>query len=195
MQKKYVYAGEEFRSAWAVKRAIEKAERKRFAPEPDGTLEEKVAFWADFGVTYSEEPDPAPSLETLKARKNADLEKTFLQWYEKDAVVVSSLGFTADSDARSMMDVSGIVTALEAQPEETRTAVAFMDSTNTPHMLTLEQVKTLQLEIIQNGQAAYQKKWELRTAIENAESEEALTAIVIKFEPMDFSQEAVNEAS
>lgn len=195
MQKKYVYAGEEFRSAWAVKRAIEKAERKRFAPEPDGTLEEKQTFWAGVGVTYTEEPDPTPSLETLKARKNAELEKAFLQWYEKDAVVVSSLGFTADSDARSMMDVSGIVTALEAEPEETRTAVAFMDHNNEAHMLTLEQVQTLRLEIIQNGQAAYQQKWALRTAIENAESDEALTAIVIKFEPMDFSQEAVNDAS
>ena len=195
MQKKYVYAGETYGSAWAVKRAIEKAENKKFGPEPDGTLEEKQTFWAGVGVTYTEEPDPTPSLETLKARKNAELEKAFLQWYEKDAVVVSSLGFTADSDARSMMDVSGIVTALEAQPEETRTTVAFMDSTNTPHMLTLEQVQTLQLEIIQNGQAAYQRKWELRTAIENAEDDEALTAIAIKFESMDFSQEAVNDAS
>lgn len=195
MQKKYVYAGETYGSAWAVKRAIEKAENTRFGPEPDGTLEEKQTFWAGFDVTYTEEPDPTPSLETLKARKNAELEKAFLQWYEKDAVVVSSLGFTADSDARSMMDVSGIVTALEAEPEETRNTVAFMDHNNEAHMLTLEQVQTLRLEIIQNGQAAYQQKWALRTAIENAEGDEALTAIVIKFEPMDFSQEVVNDAS
>ena len=138
---------------------------------------------------------PEPTLEEVKAHKLSELERSFLQWYEKDAVVVSSLGFTADSDARSMMDVSGIVTALEAEPEETRTAVAFMDHNNEAHMLTLEQVQTLRLEIIQNGQAAYQQKWALRTAIENAESDEALTAIVIKFEPMDFSQEEVNDAS
>lgn len=187
MQKKYVYAGEEFRSAWAVKRAIEKAERKRFAPEPDGTLEQKVAFWAEFGVTYSEEPDPVPSLDEQKATKNAALEKAFLQWYEQDAVVTSSLGFVADSDVRAVTDVSGLITVAEATPEESRSAVAFMDHENQAHMLSLEQLKTLQLEIIQNGQSAYQQKWALRTAIESAEDAEALNAIEIKFEGLDFS--------
>lgn len=186
MQKKYVYAGETYGSAWAVKRAIEKAENKRFGPEPDGTLEEKQTFWAGVGVTYTEEPDPAPSLETLKARKNAELEKTFLQWYEKDAVVVSSLGFTADSDARSVMDVAGLVTALEAQPEEARTTVAFMDAENQVHALTLDQVKQVQLEIIQNGQSAYQQKWAYRNAIESAASVKELDGIEIAFEKLVF---------
>lgn len=195
MQKKYVYAGETYGSAWAVKRAIEKAENKRFGPEPDGTLEEKQTFWAGVGVTYTEEPDPVPSLDTLKTRKEEALDRAFLQWYEQDATVTSSLGFVADSDVRAVTDVSGLITVSESAPAESRTTVAFMDHENQPHMLTLEQLKTLQLEIIQNGQAAYQQKWTLRTAIENAEDDEALTAIVIKFEPMNFSQEAVNDAS
>ena len=130
MQKKYVYAGEEYRSAWAVKRAIEKAERKRFAPEPEGTIEEKVAFWAGFGVTYSEEPDPVPSLDEQKAAKTSTLERAFLQWYEADAVVTSSLGFVADSDVRAVTDVSGLITVAEATPEEARATVAFMDHEN-----------------------------------------------------------------
>lgn len=187
MQKKYVYAGETYVSAWAVKRAIEKAENKRFGPEPEGTLEEKVAFWAEFGVTYTEEPDPVPSLDEQKATKNAALEKAFLQWYEQDAVVTSSLGFVADSDVRAVTDVSGLITVAEATPEESRSAVAFMDHENQAHMLSLEQLKTLQLEIIQNGQSAYQQKWTLRTAIESAEDAEALNAIEIKFEGFDFS--------
>ncbi len=187
MQKKYVYAGEEYRSAWAVKRAIEKAERKRFAPEPEGTIEEKVAFWAGFGVTYSEEPDPVPSLDEQKAAKTSTLERAFLQWYEADAVVTSSLGFVADSDVRAVTDVSGLITVAEATPEEARATVAFMDHENVPHMLSLEQLKVLQLEIIQNGQSAYQQKWALRTAIESAENAEALNVIEIKFEGLDFS--------
>lgn len=187
MQKKYVYAGETYRSAWAVKRAIEKAERKRFAPEPEGTLEEKVAFWAGFGVTYSEEPDPVPTLEEQKTAKLSTLERAFLQWYEQDATVTSSLGFVADSDVRAVTDVSGLITVAEATPEEARSTVAFMDHENVPHMLTLEQLKTLQLEIIQNGQSAYQQKWTFRTAIESAEDAETLNAVEIKFEGLDFS--------
>lgn len=194
MQKLYVYKGETYYSAYAVKRAIEKAENKRFWAEPkDATLEEKQSFWKEFNVEYREEPDPVPpepTLEELKQRKLNQLEQSFLRWYETDATVVSSLGFTADSDARSMMDVSGLVTTLEAVPEESRSTVAFMDSSNTPHLLTLEQVKVLQLEIIQNGQAAYQQKWTLRTAIESAEDKEALDAITIEFTPSDFSKGA-----
>ena len=132
---------------------------------------------------------PQPTLEELKQQKLAQLETAFLAWYEKGAVVKSSLGFTADSDARSMMDVSGLVTTLEAVPAESRSTVAFMDSSNEPHELTLDQVKTLQLEIIQNGQSAYTQKWTLRTQIEEAQDAEALEGIEIKFEPADFSKE------
>lgn len=130
---------------------------------------------------------PAPTLEEVKAQKLAELEQKFLAWYETDATVTSSLGFVADSDARAMMDTSGLVTTLEAQPEEARGTVAFMDHNNVPHQLTLDQMKTVNLEIVQNGQSAYAQKWALRTAIEAAETLEAVNAIEIKFHGEDFS--------
>lgn len=133
---------------------------------------------------------PQPTLEELKQQKLAQLETAFLDWYEKGATVKSSLGFTADSDARSMMDVSGLVTTLEAVPAESRSTVAFMDSSNEPHMLTLDQVKTLQLEIIQNGQSAYQQKWQFRTQIEEAQDAESIDEIEVVFTPSDFSSGA-----
>ena len=130
---------------------------------------------------------PAPTLEEVKTQKLAELEQKFLAWYETDATVTSSLGFVADSDARAMMDTSGLVTTLEAQSEEARGTVAFMDHGNVPHQLTLEQMKTVNLEIIQNGQSAYAQKWAYRTAIEAAETVEALNAIEIAFHGEDFS--------
>lgn len=87
-----------------------------------------------------------------------------------------------------MMDVSGLVTTLEAQPVESRATVAFMDANNQAHLLTLEQLKTVQVEIIQNGQSAYQQKWALRTAIESAQTKEELEAIEIKFTAEDFNK-------
>ena len=131
---------------------------------------------------------PAPSIEELKTAKLTRLDSAFLQWYETDAVVTSSLGFVADSDSRAMMDVNGLVTTLEAQPVETRATVAFMDANNEPHLLSLEQLKTVQVEIIQNGQSAYQQKWSMRTAIEQATTKEELEAIEIKFSAEDFSK-------
>lgn len=130
---------------------------------------------------------PAPSIEELKTAKLTQLDAAFLQWYETDAVVTSSLGFVADSDSRAMMDVSGLVTTLESQPAETRSTVAFMDANNQPHLLSLEQLKTVQLEIVQNGQSAYQQKWTLRTAIEQTSTKEELDAIEIKFTAEDYS--------
>ena len=47
-----------------------------------------------------------------------------------------------------------------------------------------------QLEILQNGQYAYQQKWTLRSAIEAAENEEALSNLEIAFVGLDFSKEA-----
>lgn len=130
---------------------------------------------------------PAPTLEEVKAQKLAELEQKFLAWYEAGATVTSSLGFVADSDSRAMMDTSGLVATLEAQPEEARGTVAFMDHNNVPHQLTLGQMKTVSLEIIQNGQSAYAQKWALRTAIEAAETLEAVNAITIEFVGEDFS--------
>lgn len=186
IKKTYLYQGQEYPSEYLVRKAILNVEKKAFGEEPD---EGKTEFWQDLGVTYSETEVELP-LETLKEQKLTDLEYEFLQWYEKDAVVTSSLGFVADSDVRAVTDVSGLTTVSESTPVESRTSVAFMDHDNEPHMLTLEQLKTLQLEIIQNGQDAYQQKWALRTAIESAENKEALYAIEIKFTGLDFIQEA-----
>lgn len=131
---------------------------------------------------------PAPSIEELKTEKLSQLDSAFMSWYEDKATVTSSLGFVADSDARAMMDVNGLVTTLESQPAEIRSTVAFMDHDNQAHLLTLESLKQVQIEIIQNGQSAYQQKWALRTAIENAQTKEELEAIEIVFTPEDFSK-------
>ena len=130
---------------------------------------------------------PAPSVDELRTEKLSQLDSAFLQWYETDAVVTSSLGFVADSDSRAMMDVSGLVTTLESQPVESRSTVAFMDANNQPHLLSLEQLKTVQVEIIQNGQSAYQQKWSMRAAIEQATTKEELDAIEVKFVAEDYS--------
>lgn len=130
---------------------------------------------------------PEPTLEEVQDMKRRELESAFMDWYENKATVTTSLGFVADSDARAMMDVNGLVTTLEAQPEETRATVAFMDHDNQPHLLTLEQMKTVQLEIIQNGQSAYAQKWALRTAIEEAEDAKMLMDLEITFKGEDFS--------
>lgn len=140
------------------------------------------------GLWWGVEEIPEKTVDEVRTIKLSELDSAFMQWYENDATVTTSLGFVADSDARAMMDVNGLVTTLEAQPVETRASVAFMDASNQAHMLSLDQLKTVQVEIIQNGQSAYQQKWSMRTAIEQATTKEELEAIEIKFSAEDFSK-------
>ena len=144
----------------------------------------RVERGADLSWTVAKIPDP--TLEELKAAKKAELYAAFLQWYQQDAIVTSSLGFIADSDERAVTDVSGLIKVSEATGEGT----IFMDADNQPHPLTLEELKLLQLEILQDGQFAYKQKWQIRDAIDAAADAEALEAIEINFVGLDFTKEA-----
>lgn len=148
--------------------------------------ENEEAFWEQYGVTYIEEPDPEPTLEELKTLKLNDLENAFLAWYEQGATLISSLGFECDSDARAKMDVDSLVTKAQAEGIETYSTV-FMDAKNQPHAIGFEELKTIQLEIIDAGLAVYNQKWTMRSAINEAETKEDLEAIEIEFTVVDFS--------
>ena len=194
---KYTYQDQEYQSAWAVRQAIWEKEHKVFGSEPK---EGKTEFWAALGVTYTEEPDPVPeppTVDEVRSQKLDELEKKFLQWYEQDATLVSSLGYECDSDARAMLDISGLVIKAEADGIEKAStySTTFMDANNQPHIVGTEQLKTIQLEIVSAGQAAYQEKWELRTLILSAEDVETLEAIDITFTKQDFSKVIEDAAS
>lgn len=143
--------------------------------------EQETATIEDKGDYYECVEIPKSTLEELKKAKLTGLENLYLQWRTDDAVVVSSLGFTADSDERANTDVIGLITAFG--DNET---VMFRDADNQYHQLTLDQLKILQKEIIQNGQYSYQQKWGFESQVNSAESKEALDAIVIEFKPADF---------
>lgn len=130
---------------------------------------------------------PEKTVEEVRTEKKRALDSAFTSWYEDGATLKSSLGFEADSDSRAMQDVNGLVTVAEAQATFAADGLIFMDAKNVGHEVTLDQLKTLQLEIIASGNAAYQEKWKLRDAIEKAKTKEELGKIVIAFHPVDFS--------
>lgn len=134
---------------------------------------------------------PEQTVEEARSEKMRALDSAFTSWYEDGATLKSSLGFEADSDSRAMQDVNGLVTAAESSAAfvdtESGGGLIFMDANNVGHQVSLDQLKALQLEIIQAGQAAYQEKWKLRDAIEKAKTKEELGKIVIAFHPVDFS--------
>jgi hypothetical protein len=134
---------------------------------------------------------PEKTVDEVRTEKLQALDSAFNAWYTDGATLKSSLGFEADSDSRAMQDVNGLVTAAESSAAfvdtESGGGLIFMDANNVGHQVSIDQLKTLQLEIIQAGQAAYQEKWKLRDAIEKAKTKEELGKIVIAFHPVDFS--------
>lgn len=138
-------------------------------------------------MEWKVEAIPEKTVEEVRTEKTSELDAAFNSWYTNGATMKSSLGFDADSDSRAMQDVNGLVTAAESQATFATDRLIFMDANNVGHPVTLEQLKTLQLEIIQSGNAAYQEKWKLRDAIAKAATKEELEAIEIAFHPVNFT--------
>lgn len=179
MIKKYIFNGVEYASEYAVRQAIFEKDRVAFPAEPE---DDKVAFWEGLGVTYIEEAIP---LETLKVQKSAQIKQAFLSWRNNGATLVSSLGFKVDSNERANTDVSGLLVAYEDNQDA---LITFRDADNEFHALTYAQVKTLQKEIIENGNYAYAQKWALDAQVESATNEGDLNAIEVRFVGKDFTQ-------
>lgn len=148
------------------------AEAANWCNENNATIEDKGDYYEVVAI-------PAPTLEKVRERKITELASAFDAWRSDGATLISSLGFEADADEKANADVNGLV--IKGEP------AVFMDAHNQAHELTLDQLKTLQSEIIDSASYGYQKKWAYRDAINNATTVEDLNAISIVFTPKDFS--------
>ncbi len=124
-------------------------------------------------------------LNEAKALKLEELNNIAHQFDDQlvcdEMVIKSSLGFTANADLRSQNNIAGLIN-VGVEP------VQYCDADNQFHKLTLDNLVTLQSEILANGQNLYTQKWVYRNKINTATTIEDLNAITIKFEMMDFSK-------
>lgn len=130
-------------------------------------------------------PVHEPTLDELKEKKLAELTTAGHQFDNKlvneDMIIDSSLGFKANADLRSQNNINGL---LEAGQEP----VAYVDSQNVAHSLTLSQLNILLQEIILCGQYLYQQKWAYRAQINACTTKEELAAITFEFKMKDFNE-------
>lgn len=179
MLKRYEYQGLTFTTERDLRKHL--YDTKKIALKK--TPENEADFWEKYGVTIIEEQEP---IEVFKKRKSFAIKQAFLNWRNNKATLISSLGFKADSNERANTDVSGLLVAYEDNQDA---LITFRDADNEFHALTYAQVKTLQKEIIENGNHAYAQKWMLDAQVESATTKEELDAVVVKFEGKDFSKE------
>lgn len=131
-------------------------------------------------VTGYAPTQPFPELRTAAL---STLNSAFTD-VESGAWVQSSLGFKADANTTANTNIDGLIKSMSALGTE---STLFCDYDNVFHTVTLDDLKILQLEVIQNGQALYAQKWSFREAINAAMVKEELDAISIEFVMMDFT--------
>ena len=130
--------------------------------------------------TYFAKPEISEDINSFEYKKAALIEKLNREFnnIQESASVESSLGFVADAGNRANRDVEGLITVMEADNIE---SITFRDFNNVFQIVSLEELKTLKLEIIKNAQNIYLQKWEFEKQINAATTVEELDKIKIEF--------------
>ena len=130
------------------------------------------------------------SLEQLKEKKLLELKEkadSFEENLNKNMFFTSSLGFKSDGDRRTNMNIQSLIdTYSVSQAQEL--PVLYWDYDNVEHELSLQDLQTLKMEQIINGNNLYTQKKNFKDLIDNAKSIEELNQIDLTFNMMDFSK-------
>lgn len=127
-----------------------------------------------------EKPE-GPTLDELKQNKLEALKAAFLAASET-AHCMSSVGFEIDANETANRDINGLIVVMEARGKENELFRAY---DNTFHEVTLDDLKTMLVEISEHGQKLYARKWQLEVSIQAATTAEELDAITITFDGVD----------
>lgn len=134
------------------------------------------------GWTYRKSECPMKGLTEKKQDKLRELSRyadRFEQNKCDEMYVVSSLGFRANADRRSLQNVSNLIDIGEA--------TQFKDYDDQFHLLGIQDLQTLGLEIKKNGANLYSQKFTMQYQIANCQTESEVENFTIQFSMMDFS--------
>ena len=153
------------------------------ASDYDRAVAPYVQFWetekAKREAEKAEQEAEYNKLENVKARKLAELNRAMEEAKVSSSVsILSSTGYTVNANTTAKQNVDGLITAMTATGRE---VVGFMTYDNQLINMTLEQLKTIQLELISYGNNLYARKWTLRAQIEACTTKEEVDAIVISY--------------
>lgn len=128
---------------------------------------------------------PPTTLEEVQELKLAELSQVtalFENNLNKDMYFTSSLGFRVNGDRRTRSNIEDLITFTQTFP------VIYRDYDNVMRNVTENDLRTMLVEHITNGNNLYQAKWLLESQIQECTTIEEVNAIEIKFEMMDFSK-------
>lgn len=134
------------------------------------------------GWTYRKSECPMKGLTEKKQDKLRELSRyadRFEQNKCDEMYVTSSLGFRANADRRSLQNVSNLIDIGEA--------TQFKDYDDQFHLLGVQDLETLAMEIKKNGANLYSQKFTMQYQIANCQTESEVENFVIQFNMLDFS--------
>lgn len=102
----------------------------------------------------------------------------------KDMYFTSSLKFKVNGDRRTRDNIQDLITFFDAQQQEGK--ISYRDYDNKEQKLTKENLQTILVEHVTNGQNLYKQKWEKQQKIQAAQSFDDLKAVSTEFEMSDF---------
>lgn len=140
--------------------------------------------WVTPGIRYENGQFVRPPIPTLEECKQSKLEavKTAFLAASETAHCMSSVGFEIDANETANRDINGLIVVMEARGKENELFRAY---DNTFHEVTLEDLKTMLVEISEHGQKLYARKWQLEVSIQAATTAEELDAITVTFDGVD----------
>ena len=173
-----------------IYKPIDATEKRHFYASCASWCNQNGAIIVDKGDYYEicEVPNPPlPELNAYKEQRKIEL-NTLHEAAEKEAHVLSSLGFEIDANDRANRDVTGLLVTTPADG-----VVTFMDYSNQAHTVSRADLEVMQKEIIENAQYLYTQKWQYRAQIEACETSEALSYLNFQFAYKSFYQEPAGE--
>lgn len=135
------------------------------------------------GHYYLKDKVPVKDLEKYKNMKLEELELYAHRFEENEChemVFMSSLGYPADGDRRSVQNVANLI--LVGEPTEYK----FGD--NSIHPCSVDDLKVLQVEMAKNGNNLYRQKFQMQYEISQLKTVEEVENYQIRFYMMDFSE-------
>lgn len=144
---------------------------------PEDNYQSEAKYMTEFGSLPKNALliKPVKTLGEGQEEKIAEIKQKVIAEETSGFVVIEDLGFRADATRKSKDDVDGII---QSMIFSNAASIPFRDYDNAFHTLSLEQVKILQMAIINKGLLNYQHKWELEALIARATTVEAVEAII-----------------
>lgn len=136
------------------------------------------------------------TLEEYKQERQQDLRAItdlFENSLNRDMYFVSSLGFKVNGDRRTLTNITNQISLFDQQAQEGY--VQYRDFDNVLHKLTKEQMQTMYVEHVINGNNLYQQKWAYQEKINAAQTKDELKAMEFIFTMTDFSGGAADAQS